>query len=112
LADDGVIMDDASIERILSEKKFISKKDIEFIRKQATGNNISFKVAIEQLKRISLGMVFLKLLFILIGVVIFITGDSGDFISYVITMIFVVIIMNFVAPIILGAKLFFVSLKE
>ncbi|CNG26427.1 putative inner membrane protein [Yersinia enterocolitica] len=51
-------MDDKSIEMLLSEKKFISKRDIEFIRKQAIGNNISFKIAIAQLKRISLGTIF------------------------------------------------------
>jgi hypothetical protein len=110
--DDGVVMDDAGIEKILLEKKFISKKDIEFIRKQATGNNISFKVAIDQLKRISLGTILLHLLLFLIGVNIFITDDLSSFQSYVIAAIIGVIIMNFVAPVILGAKLFFVSLKK
>lgn len=105
-------MDDASIEKILLGKKFISKRDVKFIRKQAIGNNISFKVAIEQLKRISLGMILLELLFLLIGVVVFITGDSADFISYIITMLFVFIMIHFVAPVILGAKLFFILLKE
>ncbi|HHH1971852.1 TPA: hypothetical protein ACPZHR_003091 [Yersinia enterocolitica] len=105
-------MDDKSIEMLLSEKKFISKRDIEFIRKQAIGNNISFKIAIAQLKRISLGMIFLHLLFLLLSIVAFITGDSLQFESFVFFAIVVIIMIHIVAPVILGAKLFFVSLKE
>ncbi|HHH0956357.1 TPA: hypothetical protein ACPZPQ_003550 [Yersinia enterocolitica] len=105
-------MDDKSIEMLLSEKKFISKRDVEFIRKQAIGNNISFKISIAQLKRISLGTIFLHFLLIGIGINIFITSDFSDFESYVIAAIIGVVIMNFVAPVILGAKLLFVSLKE
>lgn len=105
-------MDDKSIELRLAEKKFISKRDIEAIRKHAIGNNISFEMAIVQLKRVSLGMILLALLFILIGIVVFITGDSTDFISYIITMFLVFIMIHIVAPVTLGAKLFFVPLQD
>lgn len=105
-------MDDKSIEMLLSEKKFISKRDVEFIRKQAIGNNIPFKIAIAKLKRISLGMIFLHLLFLLLAIVAFITGDSLQFESFVFVAIVVIIMIHIVAPVILGAKLFFVSLKE
>ncbi|WP_174849375.1 hypothetical protein [Yersinia artesiana] len=104
-------MDDKSIELLLSEKKFISKRDIEFIRKQATGNNIPFKTAIAQLKRISLGMIFLQLLFFLLAVVAFVTGDSLQFESFIFVAIVVIIMIHIVAPVVLGAKLLFVPLK-
>jgi hypothetical protein len=110
--DDGVVMDDAGIEKILLEKKFISKKDIEFIRKQATGNNSSLDIVIGKLKRLSLVMIILHFLLFLIGVNVFITGDSVDFITYFIAMTMGIIMMHFVAPVILGAKLFFLSLKK
>ncbi|HHH2123137.1 TPA: hypothetical protein ACPZA1_004288, partial [Yersinia enterocolitica] len=75
-------MDDKSIEMFLSEKKFISKRDIEFIRKQAIENNSTFDVVIGKLKRLFLVMTLLKVLFLLIGLAIFIVGDFLDFISY------------------------------
>ncbi|HGH0375393.1 TPA: hypothetical protein ACJHE1_004492, partial [Yersinia enterocolitica] len=70
------------------------------------------KIAIAQLKRISLGMIFLHLIFFLLAVVVFITGDSLQFESFVFVAIVVIIMIHIVAPVILGAKLFFVSLKE
>ncbi|EKN5142166.1 hypothetical protein DVP71_17950 [Yersinia enterocolitica] len=105
-------MDDKSIEKTLIGKKFISKRDIKFIYKQATGNNSSLEVTIINLKRIFLFMVSLHLLLFFIGVTIFITSDFSFFRSYLVTAVFGIIMMHFVAPITLGAKLLFVSLKE
>ncbi|HDY4924799.1 hypothetical protein [Yersinia enterocolitica] len=105
-------MDDKSIEMLLSEKKFISKRDIEFIRKQAIGNNSTFDVVIGKLKKLFLVMTLLKVLFLLIGLAIFILGDFLDFISYSVALTFGLIVMYFIAPMLLGAKLLFVSLKE
>ncbi|HFR4113356.1 TPA: hypothetical protein ACHVKA_001317 [Yersinia enterocolitica] len=105
-------MDDKSIEMLLSEKKFISKRDIELIRKQAIENNSTFDVVIGKLKRLFLIMTLLKVLFLLIGLAIFIVGDFLDFISYSAVLTFGLIVMYFIAPMLLGAKLFFVSLKE
>ncbi|AJJ09627.1 hypothetical protein CH64_493 [Yersinia rohdei] len=105
-------MDDKSIELRLAEKKFISKRDIEAIRKHAIGNNISFEMAIAQLKRVSLGTVILHFLLIIIGVFIFFSDDSSDFESYVFAAGLSIVLMNIVAPVILGAKLFFVPLQD
>lgn len=105
-------MNDVEIEKVLLEKKIISKKDIELIRKQAIGNNISFKTAIEQLKRISLGMLLMQLFLVIIGINILLTEDSTSFIAYAFAFSFGIIVMNIVAPITLGAKLFFISFKN
>jgi hypothetical protein len=105
-------MDDRSIENILLGKKFISKRDIKFIYKQAAGNNSSLEVTIINLKRIFLFMVSLHLLLFFVGVTIFITSDLYFFRSYLITAAFGIVMMHFVAPITLGAKLFFVQLKQ
>jgi hypothetical protein len=105
-------MDDASIEKMLSEKKFISKRDIEFIRKQATDDGSSFAFIIGKLKILFCVMGSFHLFFLLIGIVAFNIGDTVDFITYVIVTIFVFIAIHVIAPVILGAKLFFVSWKE
>ncbi|CQI92603.1 putative inner membrane protein [Yersinia rohdei] len=104
-------MDDKKIEMILLDKPFITKRDIKFIYKQAIGNNSNLEVVIGKLKKLFLVMMLLKILLLSIGVTIFITGDSLDFISYAVTVTFGIIVMYFIAPMVLGAKLFFVSLK-
>ncbi|CNF29756.1 putative inner membrane protein [Yersinia rohdei] len=104
-------MDDKKIEMLLLEKKFISKRDIKFLYKQAIGNNSSLEVAINNIKRISLGMIFLHILFLLLVVVAFYTGDPLQFESFVFVTIVVLIMIHIFAPVILGAKLFFVSLN-
>lgn len=105
-------MEDFKVEKILSEKKIISKKDFEFIRKHSLGNKVSLKSSIDEIKRIFLGMMILQILFFSIGVFILFASSFISFISYAVAFLFGIIAMYIVAPVMLGAKLFFISLKE
>jgi hypothetical protein len=108
----GITMDDLEIEKILLSSKFISKDDVEYIRFQVIENKSTFYEVVGKLKKLSLVILILKAILFFVGIDIFINEDLTSAWSYFFAAVLGFVIMDVIAPFMLGAKLFFISFKK